>query len=267
MKGKSLLTTVTLDVKVDLIYPSESGRGGITILPRRTKTFSGINTIAEYNIQENDPEGTYVFRVTAWDTSGNLIGQIDIPFQVVGEEKIPMEAIIVIIAAAVIIILSITLVVKRRRQQQRIEAQQLPSQEFPTPMGGKTVVIKPGTISIQGPGGETQVVTAYFQLGNHIIPISSLPQSFGREDFTGMVPENILRSISRRMKPQFTIHYDYSRGCFIIKDDNSTNGTYVNNENIQGKGWIPLKNGDIVNLARILNLKFVVSPGKMGAPL
>ncbi|HDJ89777.1 MAG TPA: hypothetical protein ENG40_03705, partial [Thermoprotei archaeon] len=180
LKGKSLLATVTLDVKVDLIYPSESGRGSITILPRRTKTFSGINTIAEYYIQENDPEGTYVFRVTAWDTSGNLIGQIDVPFQVVVKEEMPIEAIIVIIVAAIIIILSIALVV-RRRQQQEIEPQ-------------------------------TQVVKAYFQLGNHVIPISSLPQNFGREDFVGMVPENILKNISRRMKPQFTIHYDYSRG-------------------------------------------------------
>ena len=275
LKGKSLLATVVLDVKVDLLYPVESGRGSIIVLPRRTITFSGIKTIAEYRVQENDPTGVYTFRITAWDTNGNLLGQVDIPFTVEEEEQIlPFQAIVAIIAAAAIIIMAIAVIKWRKTGEEKPpiipeSAKGSPPElgVYPPELGEKTLVVtKPGTISIQGPGGATKTIVAYFQFGSQIIPVSSIPQKFGREDFVGKVPADILNKISRRSKPHFQINYDYSRGCFIIRDDQSTNGTYVNGEDIRGKGWIELKNGDTVNLAGLINLRFITGPEQSMSP-
>ena len=119
---------------------------------------------------------------------------------------------------------------------------------------------RPGTIQITEPGGETRILAAMFKVGDKIIPISSLPQRFGREDFAGIAPPEVLNSISRREKPQFIINFDYINKTFTIEDFNSTNGTLLNNENIKGKGPRPLKDGDIVSPAGVLNMRFLSRP-------
>jgi hypothetical protein len=135
----------------------------------------------------------------------------------------------------------------------------------PPPGEGTQVIPRgEGTIMIRGPGGETRVVTAMLQTPSKTIPVSTLPQRFGREDFVGIVSSDLLATISRREGPgakaQFTIGYDYAQGTFVIWDDGSTNGTYLNGEDIRGRGRRPLKNGDIISPANAFNIKFISGP-------
>ena len=121
------------------------------------------------------------------------------------------------------------------------------------PAGGGTRVVSPGTVTITWPSGETIALTAFLQVGQKVIPISSLPQTFGRSDFIGVAPEEVLRTISRR---HFTIDYDPVQRTFVIWDEGSTNGTYLNGVDIRGKGRQPLKDGDIISPANIINIRF-----------
>jgi len=124
------------------------------------------------------------------------------------------------------------------------------------PPGTVTKVIQPGTIAITPPGGGTITVTAWLQAPGGALPITRLPQTFGRDDFRNLVPPQLLETISRR---HFTIGYDYVRSAFAIWDEGSTNGTYVNGVDIRGKGPIPLKYGDVIAPANAVQLKFAPS--------
>ncbi|QOJ79797.1 FHA domain-containing protein [Infirmifilum lucidum] len=91
-----------------------------------------------------------------------------------------------------------------------------------------------------------------------MIPIDRLPRVYGREDFRGLVTGETLNVISRR---HFEIGYDYTQGSFYIMDLGSKNGTYLNGEDIRGKGRVSLKNGDTISVAGVLNLRFATGPG------
>jgi len=74
-------------------------------------------------------------------------------------------------------------------------------------------------------------------------------QEFGRSDFAGIVPEEDLKLISRS-------HFRtrLQGGKIYIEDLGSANGTFVNDVDIRGKGLIPLKRGDRVNVAGVIEL-------------
>ncbi|MEM2550198.1 MAG: FHA domain-containing protein [Nitrososphaerota archaeon] len=251
----------TLNIEVQLVFPPESGKTPITLVSRTTMPLVGEQTITTYTIQQADWEGTYAMRITAWDPGTGERKELDLSFKVVGV-GIPWE---LIIALAVVLVAIIIAVVIYQRGKAPTPP---PVPRGPAPPGlpeGTQVIPRGGgTIMIRGPSGETRVVTAMLQAGARTIPISTLPQTFGREDFTGIVSDDLLRTISRREGPgargQFTIGYDYARGTFLIWDDGSTNGTYLNGEDIRGKGRLPLKNGDIISPANALNIKFISGP-------
>ena len=83
---------------------------------------------------------------------------------------------------------------------------------------------------------------------------------FGREDFEGLIPEPYIRYITRREKGgQFRIWcevHDINTIVCYIRDDYSTNPTFVNNEPIRGKGWVRLNDGDIISPAGVVNIVF-----------
>jgi len=124
------------------------------------------------------------------------------------------------------------------------------------PSGTVTRTIQPGTITITSPSGETITVSAWLQAPGGALPITSLPQTFGRDDFRNLVSPHLLDTISRR---HFTIGYDYVNGQFVVWDEGSRNGTYVNGVDIRGKGPVPLKYGDIIAPANAVQLRFAPS--------
>ena len=129
------------------------------------------------------------------------------------------------------------------------------------PAGEETTVVPggaPAAPAAPAPtGGETVVTLAKLVAPNgKVIPIVSTRQAFGREDFQDIVPPESLRLISRRSKPQFEIFFDPNTKQFYIVDNNSANGTYLNGVNIRGKGPQPLKNGDKISPAGVIELTF-----------
>jgi hypothetical protein len=250
----------TLDIQVQLVYPPESGRTPIMLVSRTTMPLVGEQTITTYTIQQADWEGTYAMRVTAWDPATGDRKEIDLSFHVIGM-LIPWE---LIVAAAVVLVAVIIGIVIYQRGKGAAPPPVPPIPPSRPPSGEGTQVIPQGggTVMIRGPGGETRVVTALLQTPSKTIPVSMLPQRFGREDFAGIVSSDLLTTISRRegAKAQFTIGYDYAQGTFVIWDEGSTNGTYLNGEDIRGKGRQPLKNGDVISPANAFNIKFISGP-------
>ncbi|MEM2642096.1 MAG: FHA domain-containing protein [Candidatus Bathyarchaeia archaeon] len=110
-----------------------------------------------------------------------------------------------------------------------------------------------GTITLVYPGG-TRTLIALLQANGRNIPITNLPQTFGRSNFVGILDPSSLDYISGE---HFTINYDFTSNNFLIWDNNSKNGTYLNGVDIRGKGPQILKNGDVISVAKILNIRFI----------
>lgn len=244
----------TVEMEILLFFPPEAGRTPLILLQRTRVTLTADRVVARYQIAETDHTGKYAIRVRVWDPATGKFEEGDLPFEVVVE--FPMHWLIV---PVIIILAGIGAVVMLRRRPSPVPPLVLPERERAMGMGERTEVIQaPGaTIAVPTPSGETMRFVAMLEFGDKVIPITSLPARFGREDFVGIVPSNVLSMISRRMpRGQFTIDYDYASGNFVIIDEGSTNGTFVNGVDIRGKGRVPLKNGDIISPANAFNLRF-----------
>jgi len=241
----------TLSIEIRLLYPPETGRPPITLLARRTLQLSAPQLLAEHKIQETDPEGAYAIRISAINLATGESRDIDLSF-VVGT-PVPWELIVPLVVIAVVGAAGF-LVVRQRRSQTIVAVQPAAPARVP---GVETQVVEPGTIRIIAPSGETMLLTAILQAGTQNIPVTRLPQEFGRSDFVNVAPREVINAISRR---HFMISYDYAQGRFLIYDLGSTNGTYVNGVDIRGKGSVPLKNGDRINVGGVLDLVFITSP-------
>jgi hypothetical protein len=238
----------TVDVQVDLIHPTA---GRITPMSRRTLTLSADTTLTEasYAIQPGDPEGDYVFRISVWRAGELREGTLT--FRVVKPSpEVPWWIVALIVAVAAF---GGYMYLTRRREARAQLAAPTPAVAAAPGEATQVYAQPPATIPIRTPTGETLTLAAYFAAGTKMIPITTLPQTFGREDFRGLADESTLRVISRR---HFTVDYDYRQGTFLIQDAGSTNGTLLNGEEIRGKGPVPLKDGDIVSPAGVLQLRF-----------
>ena len=92
------------------------------------------------------------------------------------------------------------------------------------------------------------------KINGRTIPITTLPQTFGRSNFSGVIQDiSLLNFISHE---QFTIGYDFARGNFLIWDKGSKNGTLLNGVDIRGRGPQPLRSGDTISVANVLNIRF-----------
>jgi len=248
----------TLVIEVRLIYPPEAGRTPIILLARRTVRLVGTTLLTTHVIQDTDPEGTYAIRILVTDPATGDSRELDLSFDV--RSPIPWELIVPLIVVAAASAAGF-LVVRRQRLKQATLVQAAPP---PSPAPGyETQIVQPGTIMVRAPTGETMTLSAILQAGTRNIPITRLPQEFGRADFVDVAPREVINAISRR---HFMIGYDYAQGTFYIQDLGSTNGTYVNGVDIRGKGLVPLKNGDRINVAGVLDLTFVSSPAGYSQP-
>jgi hypothetical protein len=247
----------TLVIEVRLIYPPEAGRTPIVLLARRTVKLSGTTLLTTHTIQDTDPEGSYAIRILITDPATGDSRDVDLSFDV--RSPIPWELIVPLIVVAAAGTAGF-LIVRQRRSKQATLVQAAPPGLAPSP---ETQIAQQGTVTIRAPTGETMTLTAILQAGTQNIPITRLPQEFGRADFVNVAPREMINAISRR---HFMIGYDYSQGTFYIQDLGSTNGTYVNGVDIRGKGLVPLKNGDRINVAGVLDLTFVSSPAGSGQP-
>ncbi|MEM1542887.1 MAG: FHA domain-containing protein [Ignisphaera sp.] len=242
------------NVEYTFIYPD-----GRRLGPRFYSLFgTGEFIIDKWIITENDPTGTYQIRIRVFDPiTGDMLGDDYLIFFV--KERSIIESILkpeILTAIAIVAVAAIVGVVLITRKPKEVVTPPIITAAKPPTGAGETVVVKaPGTVVMTRPTGETMTYIAGFRVGERMIPIRSLPQTFGREDFRGFIPEDALSFISRN---HFEIRYDYSRGRFLIEDMGSTNGTLLNGEEIKGKGPQELKDGDIVSPAGTVNLRFIV---------
>jgi hypothetical protein len=241
----------TFNVEYTFIYPD-----GRRLGPRSfTLIGTGEFIIDKWIIASSDPKGTYQLRIVVYDIAGNMVGDDYLIFFV--KEFGILEFILkpeILTALAIVIISAVIGGVLISRKPKEVVAPTIEAAKPST--AGETVLVKaPGTVLMRKPSGETMTYIAGFRVGERMIPITSLPQNFGREDFRGIVPEEELSFISRS---QFEIRYDYSRGRFLIEDLGSTNGTLLNGEEIKGKGPQELGDGDIISPAGAVNLRFNV---------
>jgi hypothetical protein len=104
----------------------------------------------------------------------------------------------------------------------------------------------------------TSMAAGYFLVGDGFsIPVRDRERLFGREDFYAFLSADKLSYISRRGNGgQFRIVR--FRDGYYIRDDYSTNGTYVNGVNIKGRGYVPLKNEDRIGIPNVFEFRFIV---------
>lgn len=87
---------------------------------------------------------------------------------------------------------------------------------------------------------------------NNEIKITEPEKIVGREDFVGAIPTDDLQFIGRK-------HFKIIRmnNGLYIEDLDSANGTNLNGDEIKGAGTKELKDGDIISIADVLQMKYI----------
>ncbi len=85
------------------------------------------------------------------------------------------------------------------------------------------------------------------------IEINQNENIFGRSDFESDLSEEYLSYITNKEGERYHFKIIREDGTFYIQDDNSTNGTKLNDIEIKGRGKKELENGDKIILAEINN--------------
>jgi hypothetical protein len=90
---------------------------------------------------------------------------------------------------------------------------------------------------------------------NYVVQINTPQAVFGREFFMKLgVPPEVAKYISRN---HFAIYAEGGR--FHIQDMGSKNGTWLNGRPIKGLNPQPLKHGDVITVAQVLSLRFLLA--------
>lgn len=116
----------------------------------------------------------------------------------------------------------------------------------------------PSQASVHAPIQVPVQTNARLILSDRTIELEEKEALFGKEDFINDVPTTKIQYISKKSKPHFRIIKENDR--FYLEDDKSTNGTKVNDIEINpkkgGNGKQELKDGDRIVIANILNVQF-----------
>ena len=251
---------------------------------------NGQRLIYQWQIPEGAPTGQWTITLRITDDTGStytdsMYFRVAAPApaapltpirQVQQGGGTPLALIAGIIAIVVVAIIAAALLMMRRKKK---EEEYIPPSGAPVPGIGQATTrplsstatppasseettVVPGSVPASSTAptevsSETVITLAKLVAPNgKVIPIVSTRQAFGREDFQDVVPPESLKLISRRSKPQFEIYFDPNTKQFYIVDNNSANGTYLNGVNIRGKGPQPLKNGDRISPAGVVELIF-----------
>lgn len=155
-----------------------------------------------------------------------------------------------IIGGGVLAVIIVAIAVLSLRKKPKPAPQPAPQ---PPPAPPSVVKSEETVVMERAPGAkETEMILAAFELPDgKILPVTSPRQIFGRADFEKYVPADMLKYVSRR---HFMIYLE--PGGFFIEDLGSANGTIVNGSDIRGKGKVPLKSGDIIEVGGVVKLRF-----------
>jgi len=125
-----------------------------------------------------------------------------------------------------------------------------PSAPPPAPPSQQPTAVLPQA----GTSAKTVVGTPLAKLvlpDGKFINIMQTVEEFGRSNFEGLVPPNVLNYISKR---HFRIQLLGNK--WYIEDLGSTNGTLVDGQQIKGKGPVELRPGAEIQPAGVISLRF-----------
>jgi len=130
-----------------------------------------------------------------------------------------------------------------------------PSAQLPPPAPSAPPSQQPTAVVPQmGTMAKTLVGTPLARLvlpDGKFINVMQTAEEFGRSNFEGLVPPNVLNFISKR---HFRIQLLGNR--WYIEDLGSTNGTLVDGQQIKGKGPVELRPGAEIQPAGVISLRF-----------
>ena len=211
-----------------------------------SNTISTMQDIQILPVTQQTLTGKYTLYIAVYDCANNPVRTVQLEFYVTSQSTSvsPQSAsaidptLVMAIIALIAALVGVSLTPAGRRALQRwfsqIIARRKP--QFGTG-GGGTRVGSPIAFLVL-PNGNT-------------IPIAESSVEFGRDHFKPYLPPDTLKFISVR---HFRIYY--VGGQWYIEDLGSTNGTLLNGQEIRKKGPVPLKPGDVISPAGVINLVF-----------
>ncbi len=243
---------------------------GSILLPS-TSVFDpyGGKTICFLTVTTQTPLGPHTLKISIYTSRGTFLGDIPLQITIVSqaqEQTGDLSDILFMIAIALAVIMVIFgFIYMRRKSHEETEISpiipQIPAEEAvtpPTPQEVETAETRKlgeGVLPAPSPLMEsTRVYLASLTSPEgKALYITQPEQEFGRKDFREIVSQDKLPMISRR---HFMLRLQGNK--WYIMDLGSTNGTYVNGEDIRGKGWVPLEDGDVISVAGVAELTFKI---------
>jgi len=214
-------------IRIDVLYPD-----------RRLK---GTNQLL-FSVSTPPPPPSPTDRSTGGGGSGGV------------GDGILWAVIAVVIAAAII---GAVLYMGRRSREREVVT--LPPYPSPPPPPSASPPAPPSqqptaVLPQAGTSAKTVVGTPLARLvlpDGKFVNIMQTVEEFGRSNFEGLVPPNVLNYISKR---HFRIQLLGNK--WYIEDLGSTNGTLVDGQQIKGKGPVELRPGVEIQPAGVISLRF-----------
>jgi hypothetical protein len=209
-----------------------------------SNTISTMQDIQILPVTQQTLTGKYTLYIAVYDCANNPVRTVQLEFYVMPQSTSasPQSASAIDPTLAMVIIALIAALVgltpAGRRALQRWFSQTIARRQPQFETGGGGTRVGSPIAFLQLPSGYT-------------IPIAESNVEFGRDHFKPYLPPDTLKFISVR---HFRIYY--VGGQWYIEDLGSTNGTLLNGQEIRKKGPVPLKLGDVISPAGVINLVF-----------
>jgi len=217
------------------------GATRITITPN---VYDGTNAVGSVTVT---PWESTIYTLTATNAAGesrtsSVTLSVLIPPP---DDTWMLWALVGLVVVAIIAVILVFLFTRRKAALQPIAVTPAPSDTV-IPGGTQVGGLLPTTVGPPGPGTMGTVIAGAVLVlaDNSEIPLTTSTTQIGRRDF-GSLSEEKGKYISRQ---HLTISHEY--GNYYIEDPNSGNGTWLNGNDIRGKGKQQLRNGDQIDLAR-----------------
>jgi len=209
-----------------------------------SNTISTTQDIQILPVTQQTLTGKYTLYIAVYDCANNPVRTVQLEFYVMPQSTSaslpPASAIDPTLVTAIIALIAagVVLTPAGRRVLQRLFSQIIASRQPQFGTGGGGTRVGSPIAFLVLPSGYT-------------IPIAESSVEFGRDHFKPYLPPDTLKFISVR---HFRIYY--VGGQWYIEDLGSTNGTLLNGQEIRKKGPAPLKSGDVISPAGVINLVF-----------
>lgn len=230
-------TSATLSWYVD-------GATRITIAPN---VYDGMETIG---IREVAPYTTTTYTLTATNAAGeqrstSMTLAVELPPP--PDDRWMLWGLAALIVVAIVVLVLVLIFTRRKAVPAPAPMAVAASTGGTEVVGGTQVGAVPTVFGQPGPGNiGTVIAGAVLVLPDSTeIPLTTGTTWIGRKNFERALSQDQAQYLSRQ---HFVITYE--NGSYYLEDRNSGNGTWLNGNDIRGKGKQQLRNGDQIDVAR-----------------